>query len=120
MDLSHSPEGRHCQDTAVDGGAEVPSKGGTDTVEPAVSAESLSCVEILNKGVGGCAMGVAAARASAESVPPSMGMVETEVKAVSAAGFGGVACALLLGLHSFNCTSSRVPGSMARPLEVWD
>ena len=31
-------------------------------------------------------MGVAAARASAEPVPPSMGMAKTEAKTVSAAG----------------------------------
>ena len=56
-----------------------------DTVEPVVAAEPVSCVELLNRGVG-CAMGVAAARASAEPVPPSMGMAKTEAKTVSAAG----------------------------------
>ena len=61
----------------------MPSKAETDTVEPVVAAESVSCVEILDRGVG-CAMGVAAARASAEPVPPSMGMAKTET--VSAAG----------------------------------
>ena len=54
-----------------DGGAEVPSKAETDTVEPVVAAETVSCVELLDRGVG-CAMGVAAARASADPLPPSM------------------------------------------------
>ena len=63
----------------------MPSKADTDTVEPVVAAESVSCVELLDRGVG-CAMGVLAARASAESVPLSMGMPKNEAKTVSAAG----------------------------------
>ena len=63
----------------------MPSKAGTDTVEPVVAAESVSYVELLDKGVG-CAMGVAAARTSAEPVPPSMVMARTEAKTVSAVG----------------------------------
>ena len=43
------------------------------------------CVELRDRGVG-CAIGVAAARASAEPVPPPMGMATTEAKTVSAAG----------------------------------
>ena len=62
----------------------MPSKAETDTVEPVVAAESVSYVEPLDKGVG-CAMG-AAARASAEPVPPSMVMAKTEAKTVSAVG----------------------------------
>ena len=68
-----------------DGGGGVPSKAETDTVEPVVAAQSVSCVELLDRGVG-CAMGVAAARVSAEPVPSSMGMAKTEPKTVSAAG----------------------------------
>ena len=68
-----------------DGGAGAPSKTKMDTVEPVVAAESVSCAELLDRGVG-CAMGVAAARASAEPVPPSMGMTETQAKTVSVAG----------------------------------
>ena len=63
----------------------MPSKAGMDTIEPVVAAESISCVELLDRGVG-CAMGVAAARASAEPVSPSIGMAKTEAKTVSAAG----------------------------------
>ena len=63
----------------------MPSKAATDTVEPVVAAESVSCVELLDRGIG-CAMGVAAARPSAEPVPPPMGMEKTEAKTVSAAG----------------------------------
>ena len=63
----------------------MPSKAETDTVEPVVAAESVSCVELLDRGVG-CAMSVAAARASAEPVPPSLSMAKTEAKTVSAAG----------------------------------
>ena len=59
----------------------MPTKAETDTVEPVVAAEAVSCVELLDRGVG-CAMGVAAARASAEPVPPSMGMAKTEAKTV--------------------------------------
>ena len=60
------------------------SKAETDTGEPAVAAESVSCVELLDRGVL-CSMGVTAARASAEPVPPTMGMAETK-KTVSPAG----------------------------------
>ena len=63
----------------------MPSKTETDAVEPVVVAESVSCVELLSRGVD-CAMGVAAARSSAKPVPPSMGMANTDVKTVSAAG----------------------------------
>ena len=63
----------------------MPSKAETDNVELVVAAESVSCVEFLDRGVG-CAMGVAAARASAEPVPSSMGMAKTEAKTVSAVG----------------------------------
>ena len=48
-----------------------------------VAAESVFFVEVLDREVG-CAMGVAAARASAEPVPPSMGMANTKAKTVSA------------------------------------
>ena len=66
-----------------DGGAGAPSKAEMDTVKPVVPAESVSCVELLDRGVS-CAMGAAAARASAEPVPPSIGMAKTEAKTVSA------------------------------------
>ena len=68
-----------------DEGAGVPSKEEMDAVEPVIAAEVVSCVELRDRGVG-CAVGVAAARASAEPVPPSMGMAKTEAKTVSAAG----------------------------------
>ena len=57
----------------------------TDTIKPVVAAESVSCVELLERGIG-YAMVVAAARACAEPVPPSIGMAKTEAKTVSAAG----------------------------------
>ena len=69
----------------ADGRAGVPSKAETDLIEPVVAVESVSCVELLNRGVG-CAMVVAAARASAGPVPPSMCMEKTEATTVSAAG----------------------------------
>ena len=56
----------------------MPSKAETDTVEPVFAAESVSCVELLDRGVG-CAMGVTAARDSVEPVPPSTGMANAEV-----------------------------------------
>ena len=59
----------------------MPSKAETDTVEPVVAAGSVSCVELLDRGIG-CAMSVAAVRASAEPVPPSMGMEKTEAKSI--------------------------------------
>ena len=63
----------------------MPSKAETNADEPMVAAEAVSCVELLDRGVG-CAMGVAAARASAEPVPPSIGMEKPEAKTVSGAG----------------------------------
>ena len=63
----------------------MPSKAKTDTVEPVVVAESVSCVEPFFIEVD-CAMGVAAARASAELVPPSMGMAKFKAETVSTAG----------------------------------
>ena len=71
--------------SVADGGAGMPSEAEVDTVEPVVAVESVSCVGFLDKGVD-CATVVAAARAFAEPVPPSMGMAKTEAKAVSAAG----------------------------------
>ena len=50
-----------------------------------VAAESVSCVEILDKGVG-CATVVAAARASAEPTPPLTGMAKPGAKRVSTEG----------------------------------
>ena len=58
-----------------DGEAGVPSKTETDTVDPVVAAGAVSCVDLLDRLVG-CEMGVDAARASAEPVPPSMGMAK--------------------------------------------
>ena len=63
----------------------VPSKAETDTVEQVVAAKAVSCVEHLDRGAG-CAMGVAAAEASAEPVSPSVSMAKTEAKTVSSAG----------------------------------
>ena len=63
----------------------MPKKAETDTVEPVVAAEYVSCVELLDRG-DGCATVVAATRASVEPVPPSVGMAETEAKTVSVAG----------------------------------
>ena len=63
----------------ADGGAGVSSRAETDTVEAVVAEER------IDRGVG-CAMVVAAARAPAEPVPPSMGMSNTEAKTVSTAG----------------------------------
>ena len=67
------------------GGAGVPSEAEADTVVPVIAVESISCVELLDRGVDRATV-VAAARASAELVPPSMGMAKTEPKTVSAAG----------------------------------
>ena len=63
----------------------MPSKAATDTVEQMVAAESVLCVDLLDRRVG-CVMAVATARISAEPVRPSMGMAETGSKTVSAAG----------------------------------
>ena len=66
----------------ADGGAGVPSKAEADKAEPVVATESVFCVELLDRGVN-CATVVAAARASAERVPLSMGMAKSEAKTVS-------------------------------------
>ena len=63
----------------------MPSKAETDTVEPVVAEGADSCVGLRDRGVG-CAMGVAAARASAAPMRPLMGVAKTEAKTVSAAG----------------------------------
>ena len=70
---------------AADGGAGVPSDAEADTVEPVVAAESASRVELLSEGIG-CATVIAAARASAEPVPLSVGMEKNKTNTVSAAG----------------------------------
>ena len=57
----------------------MPRKAETYTVKPVVAAEAVSCVNLLDRGVG-CAMGVAAARASAEPVPLSMDMAKKKRK----------------------------------------
>ena len=67
-----------------DGGAGVPSKAETDTVEPVVGARSGFSIERLDRE-DGWAMGVAAARASAEPEPHSMDMAKPEAKTVSGA-----------------------------------
>ena len=59
-----------------DGGAGVPTKVETDTVEPVFVAGAVFCVELRYRGFG-CAMGVAAAMAHAEAVPPSMSMAKS-------------------------------------------
>ena len=58
------------------GGAEEPGEAGADTVGPVVSTESVTCVGLL-EGVG-WATAVAAAGASAEPVPTSVGTAKTE------------------------------------------
>ena len=65
------------------GGAGRPGETGVDTVEPAVSIESVPCVELL-EGVDWATV-VAAAGASAEPVPTSVGTAKTEPKALSVA-----------------------------------
>ena len=64
--------------------AGVLKKAETDTVEPVAPAESVSSVDLPDRGVG-CAMGLAAASASAEPAPPSMGMAKSDATTVSAA-----------------------------------
>ena len=67
------------------GDAGEPGEVGADTVVPMVATESVPCVELLVKGIGWATV-IAAAGASAESVPTSVGTAKTEAKAVSAAG----------------------------------
>ena len=61
------------------------SKAETDTVQPVVASGSVSCVRLLNRGIG-CETGVAAARSSAEMISPSISMAKIDAKTVSAAG----------------------------------
>ena len=60
------------------GGAGEPGKAGADAVGPVVSTESVPCVGLL-EGVG-WATAVAAAGASAEPVPTSVGTANTEAR----------------------------------------
>ena len=67
------------------GGAGDPGEAEADTVGLVVSTESAPCIELFEKGVGWATV-VAAAGASAEPVPTSMGTAKTEAKALSSAG----------------------------------
>ena len=67
------------------GGAGMPGEAGADTVGPVVAAESIPCVDLLEKGVGWAAI-VTAAGVSAEPVPPSVDTSRTASNAASAAG----------------------------------
>ena len=66
-------------------GVGEPGETRADTVESAVSTESVPCVELLEKGVGWATV-VAAAGASAEPVLTSVITAKTEAKALSAPG----------------------------------
>ena len=63
------------------GGAGESGEKGVNTVGPVVSKVSVACVELLEKGVGWETV-VAAAGASAEPVPTSVGTAKTEAKSV--------------------------------------
>ena len=63
----------------------MPRKAETYTVEPVVTPEAVSSVDLVDRGVG-CAVDVAAVRASAEPVSPSTCMAKTEVKTMPATG----------------------------------
>ena len=63
-------------------GAGVPGEAEADAVGPVVSTGSVPCVELL-EGVGWATV-VAAAGASAEPVPTSVGTAKTETKSLSA------------------------------------
>ena len=65
------------------GGAKEPGEAGANAVGPVVSTESVPCVGLL-EGVG-WATAVAAAGASADLVPTSVGMAKTEARSLSAA-----------------------------------
>ena len=67
------------------GGVGEPGETGAETIGPAVSMEWVACVELLEEGVDWATV-VAAAGASAEPVPTSVGMAKTGAKALSAAG----------------------------------
>ena len=68
------------------GGAEEPGDTGVDAIGPVVTTESVPCcVELLEKGVGWATV-VAAAGASVEPVPTSVGKAKTEAKVLSATG----------------------------------
>ena len=73
------------EDGLAVGGAGEPGETGADTVGPAVSTESVPCVELLDKGVGWATF-VAVAGASVEPVLTSVGAAKTEAKSLSAAG----------------------------------
>ena len=72
------------EDCFTVGGTGGPGEAGADAVGPVVSTESVPCVGLL-QGVG-WATGVAAAGASAEPAPTTVGTANTETKALSAAG----------------------------------
>ena len=72
------------EDGVTVGGAGEPGEEGADAVGPVVSTESVPSVGLL-EGVGWATV-VAAAGASAEPVPTSVGTAKTEAKWLSAAG----------------------------------
>ena len=65
-------------------GAGEPGEAEADAFGPVVSTESVPCVELLERV--GWATVVAAAGASVEPVPTSVGTAKTEAKSLSAAG----------------------------------
>ena len=67
------------------GSAGEPGETGAGTVGQVVLTESVPCVRLLEKGVGWVTV-AAAAGASAEPVPTSVGTAKTEAKAFSVAG----------------------------------
>ena len=67
------------------GGAGESGETGADTVGPAATTKWVPCVELLERGVGWATV-LAAAGASAEPMPASVGTAKTEAKAVSVAG----------------------------------
>ena len=72
------------EDCFTVGSAGEPGEAGADVVGPVVSTESVPCVGLLE--AVGWAMAFAAAGASAEPAPTSVGTAKTEAKSLSAAG----------------------------------
>ena len=73
------------EDGFAAGGTGEPGETGADTFGPVFLTESAPYVELLEKEVGSATV-VAAAGASAEPVPTSVGTAKTEEKALSAEG----------------------------------
>ena len=95
----------------------MPGKAETGTVEPVVAAESISCVELLDRGVG-CAMVVAADKASAEPPLGGYGNYRSDNSVSGKRNRPAAGTAFSSGGGSRHARDEYPPGRAERPLNL--